>query len=110
MDYQTCSMDDVIRESILAHPTLLGERMLAISRVHMEAAKSFGAVRTDAKDAAIRMSDDCQSVATDIMMRGTLNHASGDWSLSQRIQCFAQAAKLQCLSPAVQHAIVAREG
>jgi hypothetical protein len=112
IDYNTCSMDDVIRRSILLHPLLFASAMRDVSRIHQHAAGTLSYRDTEAKRIAIRMCDDACNVANAI---DGIDHAGigtdpAGWSFSARIMAFSAAARLNCLSFANAQYIAAREG
>lgn len=107
IDYNRCGMDDVIRRSLLLHPSLLADRMRDVARIHHAAACTFSGRDTEGGRIARQMQDTANDVANEI----TLDIADpATWTFGARVMTFSAAARLQCLTPALTAGIAAREG
>jgi hypothetical protein len=103
IDFNTCTMADVIARSLLLHPSLFAETLERVARTHREASYSL---RFDSKaaDIAARMARECEFMADDISTGRGLNSLE----FGETIQAFGVACKLQCISPGLGQEIAAR--
>lgn len=104
LDFNTCTMRDVIAQSALMHPTLFAYALIDVKRVHSAYARVCH--NRLAKKVAENMASALGSMIADLH-DGSFDVAK--LSFSQRIQAFHAAAKLQLIPPATREDIVERE-
>lgn len=107
LDWNTCSMADVIERSAVCHAPLFRQQMLSVAQVHARAADHA------------RGADQAWSAALPNDMAGRLRRmavslAMGDFEardlpLAARVQAFSVACKLQCIPGRIARAIASRE-
>jgi len=103
IDFMTCSADDVIRRSIVCHPSLYAENLRNVAHIHAQAAMACEHDTTAAKIAS-RLARECRTIAEHIEA-GDEVIASGT---SETIQAFSVAARLQLIPHATAKDIIAR--
>lgn len=103
IDFNTCSLDDVIERSVTCHPTLLVELLRAIAEIHSRSAREmFDQV---ARKSAVGMAEDCRRAANSVETLGSLVGAS----FGMRMQAFTAACKLQLLPLSLAQDIAKRD-
>ncbi len=105
IDFMTCGADDVIRRSVICHPSLLADQLRERAKGHTAAYASMLTRDEYAAKIARGMADDCNTIATRLANGGT-----GEMTFGQRVIVFSLAARLQCLPHAVAQDILTREG
>lgn len=103
MDYTTCTMNDVIAQSYLMHPSLLAEHLTECALIHAQAAATMHYVASC--QAAHDMAVECRQMAQRISV-GELNPAT--LSFSGRIIAFNAACTLLCIPLATGQDIAKR--
>ena len=104
-DFMSATMSDVITRSFVCHPSLFRDTLLSASRAHLKASQRMAdstAARI-ARKMAERLRKLAAKVDADEFDAGTL-------TMAETVQSFAEAARLQCLSPAVRAHIAGKEG
>lgn len=105
IDFNTCSMRDVIARSVLLHPSVLADSMRQVQKIHHAAACTFTGKDTPAGRIAAQMRNLASGVANDIALDRLNIEALHPMAL---LMTFAAAAKLQCLTSAIVTSIAAR--
>lgn len=104
LDFDTCTMVDVIRRSAIVHPTLLRDTMLRAAGLHV----TYSGVVANGQVAKI-----AQSMASDLqLMADELSNGDfrpEDLQLGERVQAFSAACELQGITRHVRTAIARRE-
>jgi hypothetical protein len=103
IDYLTCSMDDVINRSLLMHPSVFGDALAAVAKIHRQARDTVltGKSRMVADDMCLKAWAMFKAIQDGELV-------AADLDLSSRLMAFSAAAKLNCLSFNVAHSIAAR--
>jgi hypothetical protein len=104
IDFTTCSANDVIRRSVVCHPSLYAENMRNVAHVHAQAAMACEHDTVAAKVAG-RLAQECRQIAERIEAGDEVICAT----LSETIPAFNVAARLNCISHAVAKDIINRE-
>ena len=110
INFETCTMNDVIVRSIVCHPTMLTAKLRDNANVHYDAALVMH--DKTAAAAAQRCGNQCCQAAN---LVGNLNGAGqpieaiSAMSFGERMAAFLAAAKLQLIPFATQHDICARD-
>lgn len=104
IDFTTCNMRDVIARSILMHPSLYREAMIRAAEVH----DNYSRMTHDkqAANMAARSRAACLNVYDAIDREDADGIAA---NFLQKVVAFSEAAKLQCLTPALASDIAKRE-
>ena len=103
LDFLTCSMTDVINRSVVFHPSLLRDMMLAAAKTHWD--YSNVAANKVAAGIALDMASNLRRMADELDMNDFDPEAL---ELGERVQAFGIASKLHCLSPSLARDIAAR--
>ena len=103
IDFMTCSMDDVINRALAMHPSVLGDALASAAKIHQQARDTMfdGPARKVAADMATAAWTMFKAIQDNEFVAADLDFAS-------RMIAFGAAAKLNCLSYNVAHAIAAR--
>ena len=110
INFETCTMNDVIVRSIVCHPTTLAESLRANASIHYTASDVMH--DKTAAIAANRCGIQCRNAAmlveTFYDVDDKLNKIA-EFSFGERMAAFLAAAKLQLIPFATQHDICARD-
>ena len=110
INFETCTMNDVIVRSIVCHPSMLADSLRANARIHYDAALVMH--DKTAAIAANRCGIQCRNAAmlveTFYNVDDKLNKIA-EFSFGERMAAFLAAAKLQLIPFATQHDICARD-
>jgi hypothetical protein len=108
IDFNTCTIDDVIARSITCHPTMLADTLRANARAHFNARDTMH--DREAQQAAQRSGQQCRVVACIIEHAAVIEVEPIErMSFGERLAAFSAAARLQCLPHSVSSAICARD-
>lgn len=105
IDYLTCSMDDVIRRSLLLHPSLLADACARAAMIHAQARDTMH--DGQARKIAGNMAKEAWSLARAVRDNELADPAT--LTFTQRQIAFAAAARLNCLHYSLAQAIAKRE-
>jgi hypothetical protein len=103
IDFITCSADDVIRRSVTCHPSLYAENLRNVAHIHAQAAIMSEHDTTAAKIAS-RLATECRAIAERIEAGDEVIAST----LSETIQAFSVAARLQLIPHAAAKDIIGR--
>lgn len=103
LDFDTCTMVDVIRRSAICQPSLLRDSMLATAHVHV--AYSRQTARTACARIALSMASDLRRMTDELTMDDFEVEAL---EFGELIQAFGAACNLQLIPPAAREAIARR--
>jgi hypothetical protein len=103
LDLNSCTMRDVIAQSVSLHPSFFAEALRRVQRIHTE----YATVTHDAHSARIAstMALDLSDVAYKVEQGA---FAPEELTFSQVVQSFSVAAKLQCMPEHIKREITRR--
>ena len=109
INFETCTMNDVIVRSIVCHPTMLIDTLHANASIHYTARDVMH--DKTAAAAAQRCGNQCREAADLIVSRPgyTAIAIVSEFSFGERMATFLAAAKLQLIPFATQHDICKRD-
>ncbi len=105
IDLNTCTMRNVVQRSCEMHPTLFAEACDAAARVHVDYA-NLGTTRSDTARIASIMAGELRTIARAAEVGSLQVHLL---TVSQVVQAFHLACRLQCIPRHIAQAIAARE-